>query len=148
MPVSNAFYPFIQCLACRGIISGYNTAPPCLAGHTPCFRPFANVTRGQVAKIVSNAAGFNDVIPNTRQTFADMPNTNTFWVYVERLAEPGRGYISGYDTSPPCPASSVPCFLPYNNVTHGQLAKIDANAVISAERNRAGLEPGSPKIYA
>jgi hypothetical protein len=128
VPASNDFYPFIRCLACRGIISGYNTAPPCPAGQTPCFLPSAKVTRGQTAKIVSNAAGFNDAIPSTRQTFVDVPNTNPFWLYIERLTEPQRGYISGYNASPPCPAGQVPCFLPYNNVTRSQIAKIDANA--------------------
>ena len=82
----------------------------------------------QVAKIVSNAAGFFDPIPTTQQTFADVSYGSPFWLYIERLAEPGRGYISGYSTSPPCPAGQVPCFLPANNVTRGQLAKIDANA--------------------
>src|SRR5207253_7519935 len=57
LPTSNPFYSFIRCLACRGIISGYNTTPPCTAGQTPCFQPSANVTRGETAKIISNAAG-------------------------------------------------------------------------------------------
>ena len=99
-------------------------APPA----TPCFNGGANVTRGQVAKIVANAAGFSDAIPSTQQTFTDVPYSNPFWLYIERLAEPGTAYISGYSTSPPCPAGQAPCFLPGNHVTRGQMAKIDANA--------------------
>ena len=102
------------------------TSPPC-AGGTPCFNGGANVTRGQVAKIVANAAGFSDAIPSTQQTFTDVPPSNPFWLYIERWPA-GHGVISGYTTSPPCPAGQAPCFLPVNNVTRGQMAKIDANA--------------------
>ena len=121
MDIYNPFYIYIRCLYCRGIVSGYDDGT---------FRPYANITRGQVAKIVANAAGSHDVIPSTTQTFTDVPL---------RPARSGstssalalQGYISGYtDTgSRPCtePAAS-PCFLPYNYVTRGQLAKIDANA--------------------
>ena len=107
-------------------LSGYTTSPPCAAGQTPCFNGGANITRGQVAKIVANAAGFNDAIPSTQQTFSDVPFSNPFWVYIERAA--AHSVISGYTTSPPCPAGQVPCFLPANNVTRGQMAKIDAQA--------------------
>src|SRR5207248_9166075 len=47
---SNPFYVYIRCLVCRGIVSGYNTTPPCLI--TPCILPGANVTRGQMSKFV------------------------------------------------------------------------------------------------
>src|SRR5205823_3474444 len=49
VPPSNPFYPFVRCLACRHIVSGYSD---------DTFRPGDSVTRGQVAKIVSNSAGF------------------------------------------------------------------------------------------
>ncbi|HUP27069.1 MAG TPA: PQQ-binding-like beta-propeller repeat protein, partial [Chloroflexia bacterium] len=48
---TNTFYASIRCLACRGIVSGYSDGT---------FRPNVQVTRGQLAKIVSNSAGFND----------------------------------------------------------------------------------------
>ncbi len=51
VPVGNTFYLNIRCLACRGIINGYSDGT---------FRPNNNVTRGQLSKIVSNAAGFSD----------------------------------------------------------------------------------------
>src|SRR5205085_2003587 len=100
------FYTYIRCLACRGIISGYSTSPPCAVA--PCFLPGNPVTRGQVSKMISNAAGLNDVIPTSRQTFTDVPYGHPFWVYVERLVS--RNDISGYNTSPPCPAYQTPCF--------------------------------------
>jgi hypothetical protein len=122
--VYNPFYVYIRCLYCRGIISGYDSNPPCTTG-TPCFRPYDTVSRGQAAKIVSNAAGYSDAIPSTQQTFSDVSPANPFWIYVERAVL--HGVINGYSGGPPCP-SSGPCFRPYDPVTRGQLAKIDSNA--------------------
>ncbi len=127
-PAGSTFYSFIRCLACRGIVGGY----PCGGPGEPCpgqyYRPNNNVTRGQVSKIVSNAAGYTDT--PTGQTFEDVPPSSTFWLWIERIA--GRGIISGYL----CGGAGEPCvapanrsyFRPNNNVTRGQLAKIDANA--------------------
>jgi hypothetical protein len=73
-----------------------------------------------MAKFVSGAANYQDVIPSTQQTFADVPPNSTFWLYVERVYL--HGVISGYSTTPPC-TTGTPCFLPSNNVTRGQTAK-------------------------
>ncbi|HUS14661.1 MAG TPA: S-layer homology domain-containing protein [Chloroflexia bacterium] len=123
VPANSPFYPYVRCLVCRGIVSGYADGT---------FRPGNPITRGQTAKLVANAAGFQDVIPSTQQTFSDVPITDPFWIYVERLARPGRGYISGYTCGAPpagaCDPLNRPWFLPYNNVTRGQIAKVVANA--------------------
>ena len=58
------------------------------------FRPGASVTRGQLAKILASAAGLTNAIPSTQRTFSDVPNSNAFWLFIERLAETGA--ISGY----------------------------------------------------
>jgi N-acetylneuraminic acid mutarotase len=114
----STFYPYIRCLACRGIVGGYTSNPPCTTG-VPCFLPGSNVTRGQMAKFVSNAANYQDVIPPSQQTFTDVPPNSTFWLYVERAYL--HSVISGYTSVPPC--AVAPCFLPGNNVTRGQAAK-------------------------
>jgi hypothetical protein len=117
---THPFYPFIRCLACRGILSGYADGT---------FRAGANVTRSQTSKIVSNAANFQDAIPSTQQTFADVPGSGPFWLWVERLA--GRGLISAYacgGPGEPCDPAQRPYFRPNGAVTRGQLAKIDAGA--------------------
>ncbi|HUS15168.1 MAG TPA: SBBP repeat-containing protein, partial [Chloroflexia bacterium] len=123
VPPSNPFYTFVRCLVCRGIVSGY-------ADNT--FRPGNPITRGQTAKLVANAAGFTDAVPSSRQTFSDVPPSDPFWVFIERLAQPGRGYISGYTCGAPpagaCDPQNRPYFLTYANVTRGQIAKIVANA--------------------
>jgi hypothetical protein len=102
------FYTYIQCLACRQIISGYADGT---------FRPNSNVTRGQVAKLIANSAPYTDAIPANRQTFTDVPSAYPFWLYIERAAL--HGVVSGYADS---------TYRPAADVTRGQIAKIDALA--------------------
>ncbi len=130
VPPGSTFYSTIRCLACRGIVGGY----PCGGPGEPCpglyYRPNNNVTRGQVSKIVSESAGFADLVPSTQQTFADVAPGSTFHWWIERLST--RGIISGY----PCGGPFEPCvapldrpyFRPNNNVTRGQLSKITSGA--------------------
>ena len=63
---ANPFYPYIQWMACRGYISGY----PCGGPGEPCpgayFRPGNMVTRGQLLKMVVNAAGWAISTPSCR----------------------------------------------------------------------------------
>ncbi len=106
VPTTHPFYPYIRCLACRGIVGGYSDGT---------FRPDNFVTRGQLSKIVANAAGFSE--PVSGQTFSDVPPSHPFYVYIERMA--GRGIIGGYSDS---------TFRPDNNATRGQISKIVANS--------------------
>jgi hypothetical protein len=126
VPPGQTFYSFVRCLACQGIVGGY----PCGGPGEPCpgtyFRPNNNVTRGQLAKIVANAAGFTDPVPSTQQTFADVPPGHALWLYVERVA--GHGIISGYacgSPGEPCPGTY---YRPNNNATRGQISKIVGTA--------------------
>jgi subtilisin-like proprotein convertase family protein len=144
VPPTNTFYPYVQCLTCRGIISGYpcgGTGEPCDADDLPYFRPNTSITRGQIAKIVSNSAGFNE--EPGEQIFEDTPPGSPFYVWINRLAMRGHmaGYPCGTMTSEPCVSpGNRPYFRPNANATRGQLAKIVANA--------AGFQgnPG-PQIY-
>ncbi|HET9495108.1 MAG TPA: S-layer homology domain-containing protein, partial [Chloroflexia bacterium] len=131
VPPTNTFYPFVRCMVCKGIVSGYpcgGQGEPCGPGNNAYFRPGNNVTRGQIAKIVSNSAGFNE--PVTGQTFEDVPPGSTFYEFVERLVS--RQVMSGYA----CGGSSEPCVPPDNrpyfrtnaSATRGQLSKIVSNA--------------------
>ncbi|MEO5952012.1 MAG: DUF4394 domain-containing protein, partial [Chloroflexia bacterium] len=127
VPVGSTFYSNIRCLSCRGIINGYSSG--CESGN-PCFRPQNNVTRGQLSKIVSNSAGFSEVIPSDQQSFEDVLPGSTFWAFIERLN--ARGIVNGY----PCGEPGEPCvqptnrpyFRPNNNATRGQISKIVAIA--------------------
>jgi hypothetical protein len=118
VPPGSTFYSYVHCLACLGIINGYPDGT---------FKPNANVTRGQLSKIVSNSAGFND--PQTTQMFQDVPVGSTFFQYIGRLAS--RGYISGYPCGgpgEPCQPGNLPYFRPNANATRGQISKIVSNA--------------------
>jgi N-acetylneuraminic acid mutarotase len=119
VPESNPFHPYIRCLACRNILGGY-------ADRT--FRPNNNITRGQLSKIVSNAAGYSET-PSS-QTFQDVHPGSAFYPYIERMAL--HEVISGYDCGgpgEPCVApSNLPYFRPDNNATRGQMSKIVSNA--------------------
>jgi hypothetical protein len=145
VPPTDTFYTWIERLSQRGVMSGYpcgGTNPqtgqpePCIPpGNRPYFRPYNNATRGQVTKIVSNAAGFNEVIPPTQRTYEDvLPNT-TFWVFIERLSN--RSIISGVacgginpetgQLEPCVPPLNRPYFRPNNSIKRGQTSKIVAN---------------------
>jgi len=58
----------------------------------PYFRPYKDVTRGQLSKITSGAAGWTAT--PTAQTFEDVPPGSTFSLWIERMA--ARGIIGGY----------------------------------------------------
>jgi hypothetical protein len=92
------------------------------------FRPNNDITRGQIAKVVSNAAGFNDD-PGT-QIYEDVPPTNTFYAWVNRLSKRGLmgGYPCGAMPSESCGTANRPYFRPNASATRGQLAKIVASA--------------------
>ncbi|MDQ5823147.1 MAG: S-layer homology domain-containing protein [Chloroflexota bacterium] len=116
VPQSSTFYDFVSCLACRGVLSGYPDGT---------FRPGNNVTRAQLAKIVSNAAGFSET-PD-QQLFQDVPPGDTFYEVVYRLATNGAisGYPCGSTPTEPCVGpNNRPYFRPGNNATRGQIAKI------------------------
>ncbi len=120
VPSDHTFYANIRCLACRGIISGYSDGT---------FKPGNEITRSQIAKMVSNAAGFNE--DPGPQIFEDVDPAHTFYSWINRLSMRGHmgGYPCGTIPEEPCePPDNRPYFRPFANATRGQLAKIVANA--------------------
>jgi hypothetical protein len=97
------FYEPVRYLYCNGVISGYSDNT---------FRPYNNTTRGQIAKIVILAFGYELYAP-AAPTFTDVPADHPFYAFVETAAY--NGIVSGYDDN---------TFRPFNNVTRGQLSKI------------------------
>jgi hypothetical protein len=123
VPPGSAFYAYVRCLACEGIVQGFGDGT---------FGPGLPVTRSQLAKIVANSAGYYDSA--SEQTFADVPPGSTFYPYVERLA--ARAIVTGYacgGAGEPCDPAQRPYFRPGGNVTRGQAAKMaDAAARLPA----------------
>jgi photosystem II stability/assembly factor-like uncharacterized protein len=118
VPTTNTFYSFIECMTIENVISGYDDNT---------FRPNNSVTRGQLAKIVSNAAGF-DADPGS-QVFEDVPPDSTFYTWINRLSNLGimGGYACGGEGEP-CGSDNKPYFRTNNNATRGQISKIVSNA--------------------
>jgi hypothetical protein len=117
VPPGSTFYPYIHCLVCEGLATGYDD---------DTFRPNDPTSRGQLAKIVSNAAGYSEAV--TGQTFEDVPAGSSFHLFVERLYARGRvaGYPCGGEGEPCVPPGNRPYFRPGARVTRGQAAKIVA----------------------
>ncbi len=127
VPYGSTFYTYVETASSQGILGGY----PCGAEGEPCddvgrayFRPYAEVTRGQVAKLVTLARSW-PILDPVDPTFSDVPPGSTFYGYVETASQ--RGIIGGY----PCGAEGEPCddqnrpyFRPTNPATRGQIAKI------------------------
>jgi hypothetical protein len=139
VPISQPFYPYIQWMGCRSYISGYTCGGP----GEPCpgayFRPGANVTRGQLLKMVVNAAGWLVSTP-TVPTFADVPDSHPFYPFIETGVS--HGIISGYDCGgpgEPCDPQNRPYFRAGNDITRGQLSK-----VIALARGYALPSPATP----
>lgn len=130
LPPDSTFYPYARCLLCRGIMGLYpcgGPGEPCDPQNHPYFRPGAPSNRGQMTKIVSLAAGFNE--PVSGQTFEDVLPGFSFYEYIERMSQ--RHLISGYPCggpSEPCDSLNRPYFRPWNPVTRGQITKIVSNA--------------------
>lgn len=105
---SDYFYEDVRCVYCLGAVSGYADGT---------FRPFNNTTRGQMTKIIVLALRIPIATPSGTPTFSDVAPGSAFYDYVETAA--GRGIVSGYADG---------SFRPNNNVTRGQLSKIDVVA--------------------
>jgi hypothetical protein len=125
------FYIWVERLSSRAILGGYpcgGPGEPCDAQNLSYFRPGSNSTRGQITKIVANAAGFNEAVPSNRQTFTDVPPGSPFHEFVERLTT--RNVMGGYPCGgpgEPCDSQNRPYFRPNANATRGQISKIVAN---------------------
>ena len=118
VPTTHPFYSYVEAAYAAGIMTGYacgGPGEPCDPQNRPYFRPDNMVTRGQLSKMTALAFGFNE--PVSGQTFSDVPPSNPFYVYIERMAR--RGIIGGYSDG---------TFRPNNPVTRGQACKIVDNS--------------------
>lgn len=103
VPTTHPFYNYIETAYANSIIGGYNDGT---------FRPYANITRGQLAKIAVESARMADVSTNTA-SFTDVPTNHTFYRYIEIAY--ANGILSGYADG---------TFKPNADATRGQVSKI------------------------
>jgi len=104
---SEYFYDDVRWLYCHGAISGYADGT---------FRPYNNVTRGQLSKI--EVLAFDIPLnpppePPPWPPFCGVPSSNPFYIYIRTLYY----YMYG---GPPFECE----FRPDSNATRGQVAKI------------------------
>ncbi|MBD8035772.1 S-layer homology domain-containing protein [Solibacillus sp. A46] len=85
LKTTDYFYNDILNLQQRGIIQGFADGT---------FRPNAEVTRGQAAKILAGALGL-DTVNVTNPGFKDIPKTHQYYGSIAALAN--AGIISGYE---------------------------------------------------
>ncbi len=106
VPPSNVFFSFIDQMAVRGITLGCNA-------NGPLYCPSGNVTREQMAAFIIRALGqFNPPTP-AQQRFADVPSSNAFYAFIDRMAV--LGITLGCD-----PQGTLYC--PGGSVTREQMA--------------------------
>jgi hypothetical protein len=104
----NAFYVYIQTANYYNIVNGYNDGT---------FRPYNNVTRGQLSKIVAMSANWNLIEPNTPR-FTDVPIGSPFYAYIETAS--CHQVVDGYSDG---------TFRPDAFATRAQISKIVCLAV-------------------
>ena len=99
VPPSNFAYAFIEELARRGITVGCGGSNYC---------PNDPVTREQMAAFIMRALGEFNPPPPATQRFQDVPPSNQFYAFIDRLAV--LGITMGCQPSPPlyCPSDPVP----------------------------------------
>jgi hypothetical protein len=109
VPANHPFFAYVETVYLHGVVSGYRDGT---------FRPYNDVTRGQLCKIVVEARGWPIYTPPI-PTFDDVPGDHPFYPYIETAYY--RGIISGYNDG---------TFRPFNNATRGQICRIVYQAII------------------
>ena len=113
VPTTNPFYAFVETAYHHGVISGYSDGT---------FRWGANVTRGQLSKIVVMAADWA-IDTSGGPHFRDVPPSNPFYGFVETAYH--HNIISGYADG---------TFRVGASATRGQIAKIVYGAIAAAPK--------------
>ncbi len=106
-------YAFIESGFHAGILNGYDAAT-CQANNQtpPCYLPNRPITRGQLTKLVVNAANYPAFTPTT-PTFSDVLPNNVFYTSIETAHH--KGIINGYNDN---------TFRPNNNIRRDEMAQI------------------------
>jgi hypothetical protein len=113
-------YLYIETGLHAAILSGFDSASCLAAGVTPpCYLPNRPITRGQLTKLVVNAAQYPLVTPGA-QTFIDVPPSNVFYLAIETAH--AHAVINGYPDR---------TFRPNNSIRRDEMAQIVFKGVTS-----------------
>jgi hypothetical protein len=122
VPQGSTFYDYVETARNLELVDGYPDGT---------FRPNNEVTRGQLSKIVVNAAILADPGHWSLQnpvdaTFEDVPVGSTFFRHVETAAMHNvvNGYPCGIPPAGACETGNKPYFLPGAHATRAQISKI------------------------
>lgn len=97
VPVSNAFFDYIQLLRSNGVTTGCGSGVYC---------PNDTTSRGQMAVFIIRSMFGGDNFPfPTAPYFTDVPNTNSFFKYIQKMRE--LGITSGCGATTYCPDAVV-----------------------------------------
>ncbi len=114
-------YGYIESGYHAGILNGFDTSTCTAYGVAfPCYLPNLPITRGQLTKLVVNAAGYPLYTPTSGQTFSDVPPSNVFYVSIETAHS--KGVINGYPDH---------TFRPNSNIRRDEMAQIVYKGVIT-----------------
>ncbi|HMA32965.1 MAG TPA: S-layer homology domain-containing protein [Chloroflexia bacterium] len=108
VPPSFWGYTFVETAKAHGAISGYSDGT---------FRPYSNITRAQLSKMIVTAKSWTLLNPAT-PSFADVPPAHWAYAFVETAK--AKGVVAGYGDG---------TFRPNNTATRAQLAKMLATAL-------------------
>jgi hypothetical protein len=127
VPCSHSQWEYVERLVREGITSGCSVVPP-------RYCPTSSITRAQMAVFLCRAAG-KTWLDKATPTFADVPKTNPYYGYIERLAD-----ATSWSGSPPtngCATGPPRLFCPNDPVTRAQMAKFLCLATGRAVLDRA-----------
>jgi hypothetical protein len=122
VPVAHPFYSFIETAYAHNVISGYADGT---------FHPAADVTRGQLSKMVVLSQGLPVITPAT-PTFRDVPAAHPFYGYIETAV--ANHIVSGYTCGSPVEPCPGRYYRPNVSATRAQLSKMLYQAAHPAQR--------------
>jgi len=124
VPSTNPFYIYIEAIYNSPLTSEGERVMSGYADGT--FRPGNNITRGQISKMSSNARNYTENMSSRQPTYADVPATDPFFKYIERLTlhianppySPNLNQPTCLSTNP-----QKPCFHQYATVVRADAAE-------------------------
>jgi Tol biopolymer transport system component len=126
VPAAHWAYGYVERLADAASWPGGAPTGGCrVEGTTKYFCPNNSVTREQMAKFLCLAAG-KPAMPSCSGTFADVPSSNTFCPFIERLVNaaswPGGVPVTSGCACPSGYPPGAKCYCPKSAITRGQMA--------------------------